>query len=71
MGGKDVRYDLERVLVVDDEPAVGSTLLEMLRALGFVADKAGSAHEALEALPRGGYTILISDIRMPGMDGLQ
>lgn len=61
----------ERVLVVDDETFVSQPIVGMLKHMGFSADSADSGEKALEALDEGSYTILLTDIRMPGMNGLE
>ena len=63
--------DADSVLLVDDD-------LLMLRTMGFVLDGAGlgtvtaqSAEQALEVLRRQAVKVVVSDLRMPGMDGLE
>ncbi|RMG84988.1 MAG: response regulator, partial [Candidatus Dadabacteria bacterium] len=61
----------ERVLVVDDEPAVGEATAAMLRALGYRAERVADPGEALarvEAQP-GAWDLVLSDQTMPGMTG--
>ena len=60
-----------RVLVVDDELQVRSTLVRSLSLLGYQADEAGSGHQALKMLEGTCYDVMVLDIRMPGMDGVQ
>jgi DNA-binding response OmpR family regulator len=59
------------VLVVDDEPNVRSALKRSLTLLGYRADEAGSGHQALGLLERIAYDVMVLDMRMPGMDGIQ
>jgi len=59
------------VLVVDDEESVRGPLVEMLRHLGFHTEAVSSAREALLELQENQYTFLLTDISMPGMDGLE
>ncbi len=66
----DISFQNEHVLVVDDEEIVREPISSMLRHLGFRVDTAGSGDEALERLDKNAYTFLLTDIRMPGMDGL-
>lgn len=63
----------KRVLIVDDEEKVVFFLRESLEELGrdFTIGTAGSAEEALEKIERHPYDLVISDLRMPGIDGLQ
>jgi len=58
-----------RVLVVDDEQDLGLSLSEILEHDGHCVDYVASAGTALEKLKRHRYEVILSDIRMPGMDG--
>jgi PAS domain S-box-containing protein len=58
-----------RVLVVDDEQDLGQSLAEILEQDGHCVDYVASAATALEKLKRHRYEVILSDIRMPGMDG--
>jgi two-component system response regulator HydG len=60
-----------RILVVDDEQHVRSSLAAWFREDGYDVTVAGSGREALQALARDGADILLVDIKMPGMDGLE
>jgi signal transduction histidine kinase/CheY-like chemotaxis protein len=62
---------LGRVLVVDDEVAIVDAICEFLDLQNIVADKANDGHEALRLLGKNRYDAIISDIRMPGLDGPQ
>ena len=60
-----------RVLVVDDEEPVRHMLELVLRREGFEVAAAASGEEALERLDSGDVDVMISDVRMPGMGGLE
>lgn len=60
-----------RVLVVDDETAIVEAICEFLNLQNIATDKANSGHEALKLLDQNRYDAIISDIRMPGIDGPQ
>ena len=61
----------ERVLVVDDEDGVRNMVRESLSFLGITCLTASNAEEALEIIQREPFDLILSDIRMPGMDGLE
>lgn len=60
-----------RVLVVDDEPIVRDVLCDILENEGYVVAAAGSATAALETAEPGDFDVLIADLRMPDMSGLE
>lgn len=65
-----IDYNLESVLVVDDEEIVSGPLVEMLLVMGFNAGSANSGKAALKFLHDKDFTFLLTDIVMPGMNGL-
>ncbi|HJV90919.1 MAG TPA: response regulator, partial [Holophagaceae bacterium] len=60
-----------RVLVVDDDPGMRDGMALTLKRAGFVAEQARSGEEALRIVRPGAYDAVVTDLRMPGMDGLQ
>src|SRR5262249_56320808 len=60
-----------RVLVVEDEAYVRDSLVEMLGSRGFQVAPAASVAEALTALSRSPVDVVLSDLKMPGADGLE
>jgi two-component system cell cycle response regulator len=68
---ENMAYDEESILVVDDEADIRETLVQMLLHLGFKAQAASNGSEAMEVLHNGNYTFMITDMRMPGMDGIE
>ena len=60
-----------RILVVDDELIVRDSLKEWLEEEGFSVDMAESGSEALKRLAEGPYHLMLTDIKMPGMDGVE
>jgi DNA-binding NtrC family response regulator len=60
-----------RILVVDDEPFARQTLSEWLRGMDFHVFEAESGRQAMETIRRDEPDIVISDVVMPGMDGIQ
>jgi two-component system response regulator HydG len=59
------------VLVVDDEQPVRYTLRAILEDAGFDVEEAPDGAEALDRVRRGGIDLVLSDLRMPRMDGMQ
>ncbi len=60
-----------RILVVDDELIVRDSLKEWLEEEGFRVDMAESGSQALEMLTATPYQLMLTDIKMPGMDGVE
>jgi DNA-binding NtrC family response regulator len=58
------------VLVVDDDPMVRRTLLELIREYGYDAMAVASAEHALESLARTGARLVLADVRLPGLGGI-
>src|SRR6059036_4084037 len=59
-----------KCLVVDDEPRLRRVLVRLLEGEGFSCAEAGSGTEALEILQQDPVPLVISDLRMPQMDGV-
>ena len=62
---------MARVLIVDDEPRIRDLIREHLQYAGFTCAEAGDGTQALAELANGGIDLVILDIMMPGMDGLE
>jgi len=61
----------KRVLVADDERTIRTTVQAVLTGCGCEVDLAADGAEATEAIARGRYDLIISDIRMPKADGYE
>jgi len=61
----------ERVLIVEDDAAARTGLEQLVRNWGFIADSAADGEEALEKVTSFRPAIVISDLVMPRMDGLE
>ena len=62
---------LRKVLVVDDDPVVGTSFNRVLTNKGYQVIQAHDAHEALAKLRQEAVDLVYTDIRMPGMNGLE
>jgi DNA-binding NtrC family response regulator len=60
-----------KILVVDDEPGIRELLFDILNFLGYQSLMASNGIEALETLARNEVDLIISDIRMPRMNGIE
>jgi signal transduction histidine kinase/CheY-like chemotaxis protein len=60
-----------RVLLAEDQRVNQLVMLQMLGYLGYEADLAANGLEVLEALERQPYDVILMDVQMPGMDGLE
>jgi two-component system response regulator PilR (NtrC family) len=61
----------EAILVADDEPGVRESLAEILRDAGHEVRTAADGRAALAALEEQDFAVIITDLRMPGADGLE
>jgi two-component system KDP operon response regulator KdpE len=59
-----------RVLIVDDEPAIVRFLSASLESEGYLVSAAGDARTALDIVRRGAADLLVLDLGLPDMDGL-
>lgn len=60
-----------RVLLVDDELELARAIAERLEIRGIPAECAGSAREALDRLQEAEFDVVVADVRMPKMNGVQ
>jgi DNA-binding response OmpR family regulator len=60
-----------RVLVVDDDRALRHAIASLLQAAGYRTDQAGDGPQALEQLQRQPVDLVLLDIGLPGMSGLE
>lgn len=60
-----------KILVVDDEPDFLETIIKRLKARGIEVAGVDSGLKALEFLDRGETDVIILDVKMPGMDGIE
>lgn len=62
--------DVKRILVVDDEAKMRRILEMSLKSLGHDVEQAGDGIEALAAIEAGPFDLVLTDLRMPNMDGI-
>jgi CheY-like chemotaxis protein len=62
---------LRKVLVVDDDPVVGKSFNRVLSDKGYIVVTAENGFDALLKLQAEKYDVVFTDIKMPGMDGLE
>jgi len=62
---------LKKILVVDDDPVIGKSFHRVLSGKGYAVITAGDGEEALQKLSTETYDVVFTDIRMPGMSGLE
>jgi len=60
-----------RILLVDDEEHIRLLFREELEEEGYFIDVASNGFEALDKLRQGHFDLVVLDIKMPGMDGIQ
>jgi len=58
------------ILVVDDDPVVRELLAESIQIAGYQVDACGDGIEALEQNSASNYDLIVTDMRLPGLDGL-
>src|SRR5262245_4054838 len=61
---------MDAILVADDEPGIRTSLAEVLRDAGYRVETAADGTAALEALAANDFGVVVTDLRMPGADGL-
>jgi len=61
---------VSRILLIDDDPDVRASIERMLRGGGYAVQSAGSGEEGFALARHGAYDVILSDMRMPGLSGL-
>lgn len=61
----------KRILLADDDPDVLLGIRDRLESFGFQVTAVANGREAVEAMSGGGYALVIMDITMPEMDGIE
>ena len=66
-----IDYSTENILIVDDDPYLKETLEKLLEKIGLVSDSVSDGKEAIKKISEKKYSIVLTDMKMPGMDGLE
>jgi two-component system, OmpR family, alkaline phosphatase synthesis response regulator PhoP len=66
----DLNNETAHVLVVDDEGAIRYSVSKTLQRIGYEVEEAASGEEALEMMGKREYDVILTDIRMPGLTGV-
>ena len=61
----------QKVLIIDDEQMITSSLVKLLNRSGYEAAAVNGGREAIEMASQEDFDLIISDIRMPEMDGIR
>ncbi len=65
------KRDMARILIIDDEKAIRSTLKEILEYENYQIDEAKDGEEGLQLLQKNVYDVVLCDIKMPKIDGME
>ena len=66
-----MKREIKKVLVVDDEQSICTMLTKFLRSSGYLCENTTDPIKAVEVIKRDGFDLVISDIKMADIDGLQ
>ena len=61
---------MARILLIDDDPGVRESTGRMLRAAGYTVQSVGTGEEGFELAKSDGFDVILSDMRMPGLSGI-
>ncbi|MCL4253083.1 MAG: response regulator transcription factor [Anaerolineae bacterium] len=67
----NITQELAYILVVDDEGANRYSVSKTLQKVGYVVSEAANGEEALDMITRQAFDVVLTDIRMPGIDGIE
>jgi len=62
---------MKKILLIDDDEIVLQSLGKLLEGQGYGVEKVKNGFEAIDKAQQGAFDLVISDIRMPGMDGIE
>src|SRR3972149_6472339 len=67
----DMNNEVAHILVVDDEGAIRYSVSKTLQRVGYTVHEAASGEEALDMMKKQDYDVVLTDIRMPGLTGVE
>ncbi len=62
---------MKKILVIDDEGLITKTIGSLLKREGYEVGISNSGQQAVTLIEKSAFDLIISDLRMPGMDGLE
>ena len=62
---------MAEILIIDDEKAIRKALMEILSAEGYKTEEAGDGEEGLKKFKEKSYDVVLCDIKMPKLDGIE
>jgi len=62
--------EMARILIIEDDPTLRAALTQYLKAAGFLVTSAENGKHALDLINDAAFDVIVSDIRMPGLDGV-
>lgn len=65
-----IDYSDELLLIIDDDPNLRKMLEKLLGALGIVSHSTPNGNDAVEMVKKNDYTIILTDMKMPGVSGI-
>jgi len=71
MESTNIDYSNEFILVVDDDSYLRDTLEKLLKTVGIASHSVSNGNDAMEMLEKNDYTIILTDMKMPGIDGME
>ncbi len=71
MDPTSIDYSKELILIVDDDPFLRETLEKLLEVVGIISNSASNGDEAIKLLEKNKYTMVLTDMKMPGIDGME
>ncbi len=67
----DLKREINKILIIDDEQDICNMLTKFLRSSGYSCESFPDSAKAMEELKRNGFELVISDIKLAGIDGLR